>query len=443
MAKPYDRSELFDGSTVTSNDLRRIPVRPGVNVPKGAIVVRNARLFDGTGAPTRSADLVIQGDKILRIATGAEAPEGAEVIDARGRTVMPGLIDLHTHLTYMNSFGLPTAVSDGSQAGAAIRGADRLRYYVESGITSIRDVGSHGMAPFLLKQGVASGAIPGPRIFAAGQGIEGVGGHGTEVGALTAPDYPEAAAREANGPDDWRKAVRENFKRGADLIKIMSHFTQEEVNAAVDEAHTLGLRVAVDAESIYTEMAVKAGVDTVEHPLPRSDVAIKLMAKKQIASVPTFVPYQYILARGGYVGSSSRRFTLTDGTIFAMGAKLRAAGVKLGVGTDLILRNIEFLPDAYIQELRNFRRLGYSAPETLITATKTNAEILGMDDRLGTLQPGKLADLIIVDGQPDQDIEQLAKVDMVIVGGRVVVRDGRVALPPRVQEKAPFSTKPE
>ncbi len=441
-SRPNDRTGLFDANTATSNDLRRVPVAPGTNAPKGTIVIRNARLFDGTGAAVRTVDIVIEGDRIVRIGAPAEPPAGAEVIDARGRTIMPGLIDLHTHLTYVHSFGLPAPVSDESQAGAALRGAERLRYFAESGVTSVRDVASHGMAPFLLKEEVAAGNIPGPRIFAAGQLIVGEGGHGTEgYGSRTAPEYSDAAVREATGPEDWRKAVRTNFKRGADLIKLASHFSQDEVDAAVDEAHKLGLRVTVDSESIYTAMAVKAGVDSVEHPLPRSDETVKLMAKKGIASVPTFVPYQYINAMGGYYGSTSRRFTISDATMFAMGAKLKSAGVKLGVGTDLVVDWHRHLPEAYVQELRNFRRLGYSAPEALVAATRTSAEILGMDDRLGTLQPGKLADLIIVDGKPDQDLEDLKKVDLVIVGGRVVVRDGRAVLLPRIEDKPPFSSR--
>ncbi|MDT9600124.1 amidohydrolase family protein [Sphingosinicella rhizophila] len=442
LAKPNDRSGLYDAKTQTTNDLRRLPVAPGTNVPKTNIFITNARLFDGTGVPVRAVDLLIQGDKLVRVGEpGGEPPEGAEVIDARGRTVMPGLIDLHTHLTYVHAFGLPAPLSEESQAGAAIRGAERLRYYAESGITSVRDVASHGMAPFLLKEEVASGAIPGPRIFAAGQLIVGEGGHGTEYYALsTAPGYAEAAVREASGPDEWRAAVRANFKSGADLIKLASHFNQEEVDAAVDEAHRLGLRVTVDSETIYTRMAVDAGVDSIEHPLPRSAETVTLMAKKGIASVPTFVPYQYINSGGGYNGSTSRRFTISDERMFALGAEMKAAGVKLGVGTDVTLDGHHYLPEVYVQELRNFRRLGYSASQALVAATLTNAEILGMDDRLGTLQPGKLADLIIVDGKPDQDIEDLKKVDLVIVGGRIIVRDGRAILPPRIEEKAPFTS---
>jgi imidazolonepropionase-like amidohydrolase len=439
LSKPNDRSSLFEADTAISNDLRRVPVAPGTHVPDGAIVILNARLFDGTGAPARNATLLIEGDRLTRILpTGSrDFPSNAQIIDAAGRTVMPGLIDLHTHLTYVRDPASP----DGGQGGAVIRGTERLRYFVESGITSVRDLGSDGMAPFQLKEEVAAGRIPGPRIFAAGQLIVGRGGHGTEHPLQkTAPEFQDAPIREASGPDNWRDAVRANFKRGADLIKVASHFSQDEIEAAVDEAHRLGLRVTVDSESIYTAMAVAAGVDSVEHPLPRDDETIRAMAAKKIAAVPTFVPYQYINAKGGYKGSTSRRFTISDKSIFDMGVKLRAAGIKLGVGTDLILGWHRYLPDAYIQELRNLQRLGYSAPDALVAATKTNAEILGMDDRLGTLQSGKLADLVIVDGEPDQDIEDLKNVEIVIVGGRVVVRDGAVSISRHKEEVQPLSS---
>lgn len=439
LPKPNDRSGLFDSGTSLSNDLRRVPVAPGTNVPEGAVVILNARLFDGTGAPVRRVTLLIEADRLTRIlpADSLDFPLDAEIIDAAGRTVMPGLIDLHTHLTYVRDPASP----DGGQGGAAIRGAERLRYFVESGITSVRDLGSDGIVPFLLKDEVAAGRLPGPRIFAAGQLIVGRGGHGTEHPLQkTAPDFPDAPIREASGPDDWRDAVRANFKRGADLIKVASHFSQDEIDAAVDEAHRLGLRVTVDSESIYTAMAVQAGVDSVEHPLPRDDMTIRAMATKKIAAVPTFVPYQYINAMGGYNGSTSRRLTISDKSIFEMGAKLRAAGIKLGIGTDLVLGWHRYLPDAYVQELRNFSRLGYSAPEALVAATKTNAGILGMDDRLGTLQPGKLADLVIVDGKPDENLEDLKKVQMVIVGGRVIVREGKISMPAHRVGKPPFSS---
>ncbi|MGH8185601.1 MAG: amidohydrolase family protein [Steroidobacteraceae bacterium] len=430
---PLDRSSYYDSSTSTSDDLRRVPVPQGYGVPDTSIVIRNARLFDGTGTRARAATLVIAGNRIASVLSPDETawPPEAEVIDAAGKTVMPGLIDLHTHLTYVFGFGAPPELESESQADAALRGAERLRYYLESGITSVRDVGSHGLAPFILKQWAAEGRIAAPRVFAAGQVIVGEGGHGTEgYGWRTAPAYDDSLVREASGADDWRAAVRRQFKRGADLIKLASHYDETEIRAAVEEAHRLGLRVTVDSETVFTEIAARVGVDSIEHPLPRSDRAIKIMAERGIAAVPTIVPYQYILAEeGGYHGSTSRRFTLTEPRMFEIAGKMKQAGVKLGVGTDLVLDWYRRLPEPYIRELENFRRLGYSAEQALIAATRTNAEILGMADRLGTLEQGKLADIIVVDGRPDADIQDLRKVSMAIVNGRILLRDGHVRVP--------------
>jgi imidazolonepropionase-like amidohydrolase len=339
-------------------------------------------------------------------------------------------VDLHTHVTYVGDFDDTPELTSMSQADAALRGVERLRFYVESGITSVRDTGSHELAPFILKAWAAEGRIASPRLFPAGQVIVATGGHAAEGFTLhTAPGFSGAMIREADGADDWRLAVREQFKRGADWIKLASHFDEAELQAAVTEAHRLGLPVTVDSETIYTEMAVKAGADSIEHPLPRSDEAVRLMAEHGVASVPTIVPYQIILKEwGGYFGSTSRRFTLDEPRMFDMLGKMKKAGVKLGIGTDLILDWTQRLPEPYIQELRNFQRVGYTAAEAMVAATRTSAEILGMGDRLGTIEPGKLADLIVVDGRPDADIEDLAKVRTVIVDGRVVVRDGHIVL---------------
>lgn len=434
-----ERSAYYQPDTETTNDLRRVPMPPGFGDPAGAILVRNARLFDGTGAPARPATILIEGShisKILSSEQGLALPEDVQIIDANGKTVMPGLIDLHTHMTYLDRPGQPGPVSEGSQADAALRGVERMRYFVESGITSVRDVGSHGMAPFQLKLWQYLGRIPGPRMFVAGQLLVGTGGHGTESFTFrTAPEYPDSQIYEANGADEFRAAVRLQFKRGADLIKLASHFNAEEVKAVVDEAHLLGLRVTVDSETIFTDMAVAAGVDCIEHPLPRSDATVRLMAKQGTCAVVTLVPYQYILDTGGYYFSTSRRFTLSNETMFAMARKLKEAGVKLGVGTDLFYALYKSLPEPYIQELRNFRQLGYSPSEALVAATRTNSEILGMSDRLGTAEQGKLADLIIVDGRPDENLDDLRKIDMVLVNGTVVVRDGRIFIPRHTEEK--------
>ncbi len=442
IAKPVDRAQWYDGNQTTTDDPRRIPVPKGYREPKGAILIKNARLFDGTGAAARPAAILIEGSHITRIAAsdaGMALPEGTVTIEAGGRTVMPGLIDLHSHITYNEATPMPDAIGDRSQAGAALRGQERLRYFLESGITSVRDVASHGLSIFLLKDYIADNRLPGPRIFAAGQLITGTGGHGADGFAATAPGYPDGSVYEASGVDGFRNAVRQQFENGADLIKLASHFSPEEVKAAVDEAHNLGLKVTCDCETIYTAMAVEAGVDGIEHPLPRSDETIKAMAAKGIWSDITLVPYQLINANGGgYFGSSSRRFSETDKANFAMARKLKAAGVTLGVGTDLVADWFKYLPDAYIQELRNFGTLGYSASQALVTATKTNSEILGMGDRLGTIAVGKLADIIIVDGKPDENVEDLKKLDTVLVNGRVMVRGGALSIPRHEQGKPPY-----
>lgn len=429
--KPYDRSHWFDDKAETSDDMRRVPQSNGFGDHDDQIVLVGGRVFDGTGRQAYPATVITKGKKISAILSPFESsyPAGAKIIDVTGKTVMPGLIDMHVHTTYLKHAGQPPLLSSKSQADAALRGVERLRHYLESGITTVRDVGSHGMAPFILKKYIHEGIIPGPRIFAAGQVIVGRGGHGTEgFGLLTAPTYDDALILEASGEDEWRDAVRSQFKNGADLIKLASHYAPEEIKAAVDEAHRLGLRVTVDAETQFIDMAVEAGVDCVEHPLPRSEKTIKLMKKHGIASIPTLVPYQLINTKGGYTGSTSRRFTLNDDSIMRMMKKMKRAGVKMGIGTDLILSQYKMLPKPYVQELNNFKAAGYSNTDALVVATKTNAEILGMDDRLGSIEVGKLADIIVIDGKPDENIDEIYNVEMVIVNGKFRIKDGHTLI---------------
>jgi len=434
--KPQDRRKFLDPKTQVSDDPRRIVVKPGPRGPEGTLVLRGGRIFDGTGTPAHEGTLVIERNKIVKIlpANSSDWPKDAQVIDVSGKTVLPGLIDLHTHLTYPlneENFGLAF-----NEADATLRGAEKLRYFIESGITSVRDVGSQGDVPFRLKEWVRENRIPGPRVFPAGAFITGEGGHSTE----NTPDeliLRMGATRLASGPDDWRQAVREQFHKGADVIKLGSHFSAEEIKAAVTEAHELGLKVTVDSETFYIQRAVEAGADTIEHPLPRSEETIQLMAKKGVAADPTLIPYQIIFDEwGGYFGSTSRRFTFSKDANLEMLKRLRKAGIKCGVGTDLILHWYRYMPGPYIRELKNFVDAGWSIPEALVAATKTNSEILDMDDRLGTLQAGKLADVLVVNGRPDENLDDLAKVDMVIRDGYQVVLGGRMAIPRHIVDKA-------
>lgn len=422
--KAQDRRQYIQPGTNTTDNPRRVPLPPGFMQPEGSIVLTGGRVFDATGAPARPASVLIEGNRITAILPpeSQDWSKDAKVLDVGGKTVMPGLIDMHVHMAYKELDGL--FPSHDSDADAALRSVERLRFYIESGITTVRDVGSVGVVPFRLKSWVMQHRLPLPRIFAAGQLIVGTGGHGTEGGNF------DATMRQASGPDDWREAVREQFSRGADLIKIASHFSLAEITAAVDEAHELGLKVTVDAETFYIQRAVEAGADTIEHPLPRSAETIKLMAKNDTESIPTLIPYNYIFdLAGGYWGSTSRRFGFSKEANRKMLRDLRKAGIKMGIGTDLVADWFRALPAPYIAELQEFVTAGYSIPEVLITATRTNAEILDMEDKLGTLEPGKLADLIVIDGKPDENLQDIANVELVIRDGEIVVKDGRVFIP--------------
>ena len=432
--RPGDRRRFLDTAiTRTTDDPRRTPIPiERRTTPAPVIVVRNGRVFDGTGAAAREGTVVITGNRISAVlAPNAPAawPRDARVIDAAGKTVMPGLIDMHTHLSYVNpevDAGRVTDAADG-----ALRGAERLRFYIESGITSVRDVGSFGSIAMILKDWVREDRIPGPRVFPAGQLITGLGGHGAEGDQGTSP--LGNSIRIANGADDWRRAVREQFNNGADLIKIASHFSVDEVRAAVDEAHALGLRITCDCETFYIDRAVDAGVDMIEHPLPRSDEVIAKMAAKGIASDPTLVPYEIIFDQlGGYWGSTSRRFTFSKAANLEMLRRLRRAGVRLGIGTDLVSSWYRYMPGPYLLEMQRFQEAGFTPGEVLAIATRQNAELLDMGDKLGTLTVGKLADVLVVNGQPDVRLEDITKVDVVIRNGTVVVESGRVSIPRHV-----------
>lgn len=440
-ARPiFNRDQWLPKSVPTSDDVLRVPVPADYNAPKGSFVLVGGRLFDGTGKPARPATVVVRGKTIVAVLDPNDKswPTDAVVYDVAGKTVMPGLVDLHSHLTFMTPADAMNIYGSANMSGAEsiMRGVKRMSVYLQAGVTSVRDVASHGDAPFVLKRLQSTGDIPGPRILTAGQIITQTGGHGA-VHAFQ-PGYPEISDKNLNsmaliadGPDEWRKAVRIQFAKGADLIKLASEYTQEEITAAVDEAHSLGLPVTVDGETQYLDMAIKAGVDSIEHPLPRSDAAVALMAKRGIASVPTMVAYRIIMrGSGGYFGSTSRRFELNEQINENMVAKMRRAGVKMGIGLDVVaMAGTDYLPGSYIDELESFNRIGFSKPEALVAATKTGADIMHMGDRLGTIEAGKLADIIVVDGNPDEDFAALRKVRTVFVNGRLMVQEGRVMMP--------------
>ena len=351
-------------------------------------------------------------------------------------------MDLHTHLTY-TELDVPQALTV-HPAHAALRGVERLHAFIGSGITSVRDTSSFGTVPFILKEWVRDKPAPGPAGLRR-RATDHRDRRPQRRGAVR-PLRVYGAVVEASGADGFREAVREQFKRGADLIKVASHFSREEIAAAVDEAHTLGLRITVDSETVYTEWAVEAGVDAIEHPLPRTDEVVAMMAQRGIASVPTVVPYDYIFEwMGSYHSSTSR-----DSSSPAKRPR-DAAKDEGGRGPDRARHRpgLRLVPRSPLRLHPGTggvcRVLASPPPKHSLAATRDNARILGMDDKLGTLEPGKLADVLVVEGNPLEGFAALANVAQVFRDGYWVVRDGvvsphhRSCACPRVRGRRPSS----
>ena len=435
-----DHRKWYPEGTVFADDPLHRPVNSwalgftggsyDAGTPEGSLVLTGGRIFDGTGSAVRNGTIVIEQNVITDILSPGSTnwPRDARVIDVAGKTIMPGLIAMHETITKAKG-NIPDGPSLATHAPAiTINAAERLKWYVESGITSIRDVESHGDIPFRLGDFVRMNRIPGPRMFNAGQLITSTGGHSIE--GIWMNDRLVDAVYATDGPDEWMKSVRVQFTNGAVFISVASGFSRDEITALTREAHALGMKVSANAETFYIQRAVEAGVDVIEHLLPRSDRTIRMMALEGTQAIPTITSAMRKIDRdGGYFGEASRRFTVTKESIMETFQQMRDAGITMGIGLDMGNAASE-LPSTYIQELKYFVEGGYSITEALIAATKTNAEILDMDDRLGTIEQGKLADITVIDGRPDVDLDDLANVDLVIRDGHIIIEDGRVNITP-------------
>ena len=386
------------------------------------VILRGGALFDGTGRPVRQGmAVVVEGDRITDVlregAVANAAP--AETIDLRGCTLLPGLIDMHVHL------GWGRSAADGNLAALALRAARNARTTLLAGITPLRDVGTEGGAAIALRDAVARGDAIGSRIVACGRIICMTGGHGSE------PPAPPGLAREADGPDDCRRAVREQIKDGADAIKVTTNgplnvveFTPEELGAIVDEAHRCARRVACHASILgSSRMAVAAGVDTMEHGCDLDDETVGRMADRGIWLVPTLLVTRVIMERWEEfkhipmlrsIPVRARR----HGESFRLAL---AAGVPTAAGTDMMTSSPGF--DALPEELACMVEHGMTAAQALVAATRGGADALGMGGEIGTIAPAKIADLIAVAGDPTSDITALRRVRLVMKAGAVVRED--------------------
>ncbi|MDN5332700.1 MAG: hypothetical protein PWP45_1925 [Tepidanaerobacteraceae bacterium] len=390
------------------------------------LVLRAAQLIDGTGRePVTDATLVIE-DGAIKAVGGREvtyAPD-AKVLELPGCTILPGFIDAHVHLT-MPPVGDPIKViMSESDATTALRAAVHAKKTLESGVTTVRDMGGKNYVDLALRDAIAGGMILGPRMLAAGRPVVMTGGHGWPM------------AREADGPDEVRKAVREQLKAGADVIKLMAtggvmtpgvepgspQLTFEELKAGVEEAGKAGRRTASHAQGTTgIKNAVLAGVTSIEHGIFLTDEIIELMLERGTYLVPTLVAPYWIVKKGRAAGIPDYAVKKSEDVIEAHLASFRkalAAGVKIAFGTDAGTPFNEHGANTF--ELELMVENGMSPMQALEAATRVSAELLGIADKVGTLEPGKLADVVVVAGNPLEDIKAVREIRLVVKEGQVV-----------------------
>ncbi len=374
------------------------------------LLLRNATVFDGTGAPPRSGlDVLVEGDRIAAVGSDLAARADAEALDLTGRTLMPGLIDCHVHLTFM---GDPNEVSPATPVPVlAWNAAENARHTLEAGVTAVRDLGAREAVAILLRDAVAAGRLPGPHIRAAGAAICMTGGHGWWIGRL------------ADGADEVRRAVREQLRAGADCIKLIAtggvmtpgvdprspQLTEEELRAGVEEAHKAFQKVGSHAQATAgIKNAVRAGVDSIEHGIYLDDEAIAEMKARGTFLVPTLVAPENISRHGVKAGIPAYMVEKSDRAREAHRESFRLAvraGVRIAMGTDA---GTPFnRHGANAEEIALMVECGLPPRDALVAATRNAAELLDMLDDAGTIAPGKRADLLIVDGDPLADVRVL------------------------------------
>ncbi|MFT4052877.1 MAG: amidohydrolase family protein [Novosphingobium sp.] len=417
-----------------SDDLRRVPVPAVDRAALPALVITGATMLDGKGARVPDAVVVIRGDRIVaagRAGSVAMPPDVARTVDARGLFLMPGLIDLHVHLTSQR--GADFGRYPDSDAAAAIRATVLAGSLVRAGITTIRDPATTGDVALRVKEAVARGLIEGPRVFWSGAMIATTGGHGDEATSTATgkwkPEVPNNRTYVANGAEGWSEAVRVQIRRQVDWIKVSAPFTREEIGAAVDEAHEHGLRVAIDSFGKYTDWAIEAGVDSVEHTLDMPKDEVSLLARHGTGFNPTLGAFRNLLVRGypsagirpgAFFYTFSRRYGIDFAQNLGNVHAAWKAGVRIGVGTDIPFDTEELYPKAYFEELDYLHQAGLPNRAVLASATSVGADILGMGDRLGSIAPGMIADMILLAGDPEADLKALGKPQAVVSGGRLL-----------------------
>jgi imidazolonepropionase-like amidohydrolase len=408
------------------------------------VAIRCGRLIDGkSDAPISNAIILIEGERIAAAGANVAIPAGAEVIDLGGATVLPGLIDCHTHLLQNYNGELKgddpnmiLTVTQMSTAKRALLGAAMGREDLEAGITTVRDLGNSGWnGDVALRDAINEGWVVGPRIIASTRALSAAGGQFGEVSAAVQKIIEQEYAV-ISGVEDARRAVRQALYDGADCIKVIVNtgprvVSLEEMKVIVEEAHRVRRKVAAHAIGDQaTRIAAEAGVDSIEHAYVVPDDVLKLMAEKKIFLVPTDGPAD------AYVGiferpqtEQQRKEAETRWKFLISGSRKRLeravkAGVRVAAGSDMYYQ----IPgktrgQASLSMLRAYQESGMTPLQIIRAATVSAAELLGWQARIGSIEPGKFADIIAVEGDPLADITQLERVKFVIKNGKVIRND--------------------
>jgi imidazolonepropionase-like amidohydrolase len=417
------------------------PPDHAADAPARVVVLKAARLFDGRGdTAIRDGVVVVENARITAVGSGLAAPAGAEVIDLGDATLLPGFIDSHTHLTGEASDNwLQDALSGmrRSLPERAIRATEYARKTVMAGFTTVRDVGAGEFMDVGLRNAINDGVVPGPRMLVAVNALGARGGHCDQTGFPYKLFGKETGIEDgiAAGQDGFRDAVRFAVKYGADVIKVCAtggvlslsdevdtpQVTQEEMNAIVDEAHRLRKKTAAHAHGAEgAKVAIRAGIDSIEHGSFLDDEALALMKEKGTYYVPTAMAVKFTTGPGrSYPPEIATKARAASA---AHGAALRKAirsGVKIAFGTDSGVS-----PHGLnAQEFGLLVDHGMTPAAALRAGTAAAAALLGLDRAVGTLEAGKEADVVAVPGDVLADIHATEHVKFVMRGGKVVRRD--------------------
>jgi imidazolonepropionase-like amidohydrolase len=394
-------------------------------------VLRCGQIIDArSDAPIRSGAIVVDGDRIAAIGAGVTVPAGAREVDLRNMTCLPGLMDLHVHLR--GTATRPTELASADKALAILKNAQIM---LQNGFTTVRDLGEPEayFAPIAARNAIARGDFDGPRMLVAPHMMSTTGGHGDHN--TLAPDLEIQVPNRVltGGPDGVRQAIREELKAGADWIKLavtggvmsagdnpnVTTMSDAELAAAVDETHRHYKKVTVHA--IGTDgikAAVRAGVDNVEHGILIDDETIALMKEKGTWLVPTIYVLNHVIDEGakyGYREESIRKGRALREERDRRIRKAFAAGLKIAFGSDNIFPAAESA-----REFGEMVRLGLTPMQAIRTATANAAELVGLAADLGTLEKGKLADVVAVAENPLDDVRALERIRFVMKAGRIV-----------------------